>query len=76
MGLNLGDRLVAGHSERLQRASRGLLTGVEQLTATLRDFDEQIARMGASKYPDAAAGGNEVEASIEQADDATVGQER
>ena len=65
MGLDLGDRLApgdadqvgprlaVGHSERLQRASRGLSTGVEQLTATLQNDDKQIAQMEASKCREA-----------------------
>lgn len=49
----VGRRLVAGHSERLRKALGGLLAGVEQLTATLKDYDKQIAQMGTSKYPEA-----------------------
>ncbi|MCP4202434.1 MAG: IS110 family transposase, partial [bacterium] len=48
----VGPHLVAGHSELLQRALSGLLGQVEELTATLRDYDQEIARMAKSEYPE------------------------
>ncbi len=48
----VGPPLVAGRSELRQRALSGLWGQVEELTATLRDYDHEIARMAKSQYPE------------------------
>jgi transposase len=42
---------LADHSERLQKALCGLLNEIEHLTATLRDYDEQISQLS-DRYPE------------------------
>ena len=46
----VGPQLVVDHSERLQRALCGLLGQVEECTATLGDYNDQIEEAAANKY--------------------------